>query len=124
MSYNESLNNNSNYPLMTQSEWDNAPWNQRDPEPVEVEVQVTIVLTKNIKLPVTDYIVEPGGIDEDGVPMSQLYVFDDCDFHQALKDNVTLPHQLADLMEGCKLTKYDVADCKGWELEEVEISEI
>ena len=58
MSYNESLNNNSNYPLMSQSEWDNAPWNQRDPEPVEVEVQVTIVLTKNIKLPVTDYIVE------------------------------------------------------------------
>ena len=113
---------NYNYPMGADTP--DAPWNQRDPEPVEVEVQVSIARPKNIKLPVTDYIVEPGGIDEDGVPMSQLYVFDDCDFHQALKDNVTLPHQLADLMEGCKLTKYDVADCKGWELEEVEISEI
>ena len=30
MSYNESLNGNSNYPPMSQSEWDNAPWNQVD----------------------------------------------------------------------------------------------
>lgn len=124
MSYNESLNNNSNYPLMSQSEWDNAPWNQRDPEPVEVEVQVTLVLTKIVKVPVTDYIVEPGGIDEDGVPMSQLYVFDDCDFHQAVADNMTLPHQLADLIEHREFTKYDVEDCKDWELEEMEVTQV
>ena len=113
---------NYNYPMGADTP--DAPWNQRDPEPVEVEVQVTIVLTKNIKLPVTDYIVEPGGIDEDGVPMSQLYDFDDCDFHQAVADNMTLPHQLADLIENREFTKYDVEDCKDWEFEEVEISEI
>lgn len=113
---------NYNYPMGADTS--DAPWNQRDLEPVNVEVQVTIVLTKTIELPVTDYTVEPGGTNEDGLTVPDSYIFDDCDFEGALKDNVTLPHQLADLMEGCKLTKYDVADCKGWELEEVEISEI
>lgn len=28
MSYNESLSKSSNYPLMSQSEWVDAPWNQ------------------------------------------------------------------------------------------------
>ena len=41
MSYNESIDKNSNYPLMSQYEWDNAPWNQNDPE--EKEFKVTVI---------------------------------------------------------------------------------
>ena len=59
MSYNESLNNNSNYPLMSQSEWDNAPWNQSDPEEQEIEVTVSQTLSKSTTVTTSDYI--PGG---------------------------------------------------------------
>lgn len=113
---------NYNYPMGTDTS--DAPWNQRDPEPVNVEVQVTIVLTKTIELPVTDYIVEPGGIDEDGLTIPNLYIFDDCDFRKALKDNVILPHQLADLVDKGKVSKCNIEDCKNWELEDIEISEV
>lgn len=59
MSYNESLNGNSNYPPMSQSEWDNAPWNQSDPEEKEFEVTVSQTLSKSITVTTSDYI--PGG---------------------------------------------------------------
>ena len=59
MSYNESLNNNSNYPLMSQSEWDNAPWNQNDPEEKEFEVTISQTLSKSTTVTTSDYI--PGG---------------------------------------------------------------
>lgn len=59
MSYNESLNNNSNYPLMSQSEWDNAPWNQSDPEEKEFKVTVSQTLSKSTTVTTSDYI--PGG---------------------------------------------------------------
>ena len=59
MSYNESLNNNSNYPLMSQSEWDNAPWNQSGPEEKEFEVTVSQTLSKSTTVTTSDYI--PGG---------------------------------------------------------------
>ena len=42
MSYNESLSAHSNYPPMSQWEWDHAPWNQEEPEPREVEVTVSV----------------------------------------------------------------------------------
>ena len=59
MSYNESLDKNSNYPLMSQSEWDNAPWNQSDPEKKEFEVTVSQTLSKSTTVTTSDYI--PGG---------------------------------------------------------------
>lgn len=59
MSYNESLNGNSNYPPMSQSEWDNAPWNQSDPEEKEFKVTVSQTLSKSTTVTTSDYI--PGG---------------------------------------------------------------
>lgn len=56
MSYNESLNGNSNYPPMSQSEWDNAPWNQSDPEEKEFEVTVSQTLSKSTTVTTSDYI--------------------------------------------------------------------
>lgn len=59
MSYNESLNPNSNYPPMSQSQWDAAPWNEVVVPEREFEVDVEIVLHKTA-IPVTtdDYMPE------------------------------------------------------------------
>ena len=72
MSYNESKSSQSNYPLMTDSEWENAPWNEEPMEEVKVNVvascyfQATVLLSRNevkratIGVPIREEgIVEP-----------------------------------------------------------------
>ena len=76
MSYNESLNSNSNYPPMSQSEWDNAPWNEVELPPKDVEVTVSITVSRTMKVPVTDYIIDDEGID-----------FSRCDLNKAVEDS-------------------------------------
>ena len=81
MSYNESLNSNSNYPPMSQSEYDRAPWNEVELPPKDVEVTVSITVSKTMKVPVTDYIIADEGID-----------FSSCDLNKAVKDSGYLPN--------------------------------
>lgn len=50
MSYNTSNNSNSNYPTMSQSEWDDAPFNQPLEQTEEVEVTISMTLSKSVKV--------------------------------------------------------------------------
>lgn len=90
MSYNESLSAHSNYPPMSQWEWDHAPWNQEEPEPQEVEVTVSVTISKTMKIEVDDYSRDGEDID-----------FSDCDLREAAKD------QLPDL-KGWEIDDYEV----------------
>ena len=82
MSYNESLRANSNYPPMSQSDWDRAPWNEVELPPKEVEVTISAIVSKTTKVPVTDYTIdEEGEID-----------FSNCDLKKAVEENVRLPN--------------------------------
>lgn len=81
MSYNESLNSNSNYPLMSQSEWDKSPWNEVELPPKDVEVTVSITVSRTMKVPVTDYIIDDEGVD-----------FSSCNLIKAVKDSGKLPN--------------------------------
>ena len=47
---NNSISNNSNYPLMSDSEYDNAPFNQPSEQIEEVEVTISITLSKSVKI--------------------------------------------------------------------------
>ena len=60
MSYNESLRLDSNYPPMSQSDWDRAPWNE-DEGMEEIEVTVLVSLEKTLKLQV------PKGYEHDDI---------------------------------------------------------
>ena len=82
MSYNESLRANSNYPPMSQSDWDRAPWNEVELPPKEGEVTVSVTISKTTKVPVMDYI-----IDEEGEAD-----FSNCDLKKAVEENIKLPN--------------------------------
>ena len=97
MSYNQSLANNSNYPPMSQSDWDRAPWNEEENPPVKVKVDVTITLTKTIEVEVDDYTVERETYR--GRVVSEDYDFSDCDLRKAVDDQLPRP--------------------KGWEIDDV-----
>lgn len=82
MSYNKSLRANSNYPPMSQSDWDRAPWNEVEQPPKDVEVTISAIVSKTIKVPVRDYIIdEEGNID-----------FSECDLKKAVEENIRLPN--------------------------------
>lgn len=63
MSYNESLNSNSNYPPMSQSDWDSAPWNQVDTPEKEFEITCCQVLSRTVTVTTNNYIPGACGVD-------------------------------------------------------------
>lgn len=81
--------NNYDYPLGADTK--GAPWNQEDPKPQEVEVTVSITLSKTVKIKVDDYTAEED-VDEDGGHYIN-YDFSECDLKFAVEEQVTLPNE-------------------------------
>ncbi len=123
MSYNESLKSNSNYPPMSQAEWDNAPWNQEDPEEKEIEVTVSITLSKIVKVKVTDYEFHDAGKDEDGNYYEDVD-FSCCDLKKAVEEQIALPQDAHMLIKPTTDNeKSAVEDLKGWTVDDFEVVE-
>ena len=74
MSYNESLNPNSNYPLMSQSQWDNAPFNDVPIEPYEFDCTITQTVQKYVGVETKSYNMEVD--EEDGHVYREPYEAD------------------------------------------------
>lgn len=66
MSYRYIKNFNSNYPLMSQRELKNAPWNEVSVPGIERDCEVTETISRRITLSTTDYSVEEDWNDEFG----------------------------------------------------------
>lgn len=99
-----------------------APWNQCDPKEEEVEVLVSITLSKSVKIKVKDYIVADEGKDEDGDYFKSLD-FSDCDLKGAVEEQLYLPHQLN---VACSLPNVHIPpsvkeDFDGWNVDELEV---
>ena len=59
-----------------------APWNEVELPPKEVEVTISAIVSKTMKVPVRDYTIdEEGNID-----------FSDCDLKKAVEENIRLPN--------------------------------
>ena len=63
MSYNESLNPNSNYPHMTQSQWNSAPWNEPYVPEKDFDVTCCQVLSRTATVTTNNYIPGACGVD-------------------------------------------------------------
>lgn len=84
------MNNSSNYPVG--AEYDsNAPWNKESNKPQEVEVTVSITLSRTVKIKVDDYTAEEE-IGEDGEHFIN-YDFSKCDLEEAVREQITLPNE-------------------------------
>lgn len=120
---------NYNYP--PGSDTPDAPWNEIEYPDKEIEVTVSITLSKTVKINVNDYIIETDQ-DEDG--KYDYYDFTECDLKGALEAQVTLPQNLAEFTE--RIFNYDlnlksvdmpkylkdaINDCKDWNIDDYEI---
>lgn len=79
-----------NYPTMSQNEESNAPWNQVDNPEKEIEVTVSVTLSKTLKISVSDYEITNSGKDEDGQYIEDLD-FSNCDLKEAVENQYILP---------------------------------
>lgn len=108
-----------------------APWNQVDLPEREIEVTISVTLSKTVKVMVDDYEIDMDA-DEDGRYLS--YDFSNCDLNKAVEDQVVLPQNLAEFTErmfnidldlkAAGMSKYlkdAITDCKNWSVDEMEV---
>ena len=110
---------------------DNDSYEQEDLPSKEVEVTISVTLSKTVKVMVDDYVVEEDA-DEDGRYLS--YDYSDCDLQRAVEEQVVLPQNLAEYTENMfnhdlnlkavgmpRYLKDAIADCKDWCVDEMEV---
>lgn len=104
---------NYNYPMGADTP--DAPWNQADNPEREVEVLVSITLSKTVKVKVSDYTIE-GDKDEDNNYFESID-YSDCDFKSAVESQIVLPHEAYKYItsSGNKSVKEEL---QGWDIDE------
>lgn len=132
----------SNYPCMSQSELERAPWNQEDSDCVDVNVCVSVSLSKSTTVSVTDYTAiqwEDYDHDIDGSTYHYGgvgYDFSDCNFTEAFSQQDYSPIDLLEILkiyveadingsfhtEGGN-AKAILSACQGWTTDEMEVIE-
>ena len=80
--------NNYNYPMGADTK--GAPWNQADNPEREIEVTVSVTLSKTVKIKVSDYEIADSGKDEDGEYFEDID-YSNCDLKGAVEEQIVLP---------------------------------
>lgn len=97
----------------------NAPWNQVDNPEREVEVLVSVTLSKTFKVRVSDYTITDSGKDEDGLYFEDID-YSECNLKQVVEEQVTLPQEAYKYItsSGNKSVKEEL---KGWDVDDFEV---
>lgn len=108
---------NYNYPMGADTP--RAPWNQVDNPEREVEVLVSITLSKTFKVRVSDYIITDSGKDEEGLYFEDID-YSECDLKRAVEEQIVLPQEAHKYItsSGNKLVKEEL---KGWDVDDFEV---
>lgn len=109
---------NYNYPIG--SDTPNAPWNQINLPEREIEVLVSVTLSKTVKIGVDDYKIVDCGKDEDGNYFKDID-YSECDLKGAVESQIVLPQEAhiyvkTNTREGSKAH----LDLVGWNVDEME----
>ena len=98
----------------------NAPYNEKEPKPIKVKLDVYLTIHKVVEVETDKYYAFAGEIN-DGEYLPPSIEFDEQEIENDFLEQTTLPHQLAQLVERDEVTKWDLADASGWDLDDVEI---
>jgi hypothetical protein len=99
----------------------NAPWNQEELPEREIEVTVSVTLSKTVKIKVSDYTITDSGKDEDGEYFEDVD-YSDCDLKGAVEEQITLPQNAWDyIAPKSKKEVQAIFDLKGWNVDEMEV---
>lgn len=101
----------------------NAPWNQADNPEREIEVTVSVTLSKTVKIKVSDYEITDSGKDEDGEYFEDID-YSNCDLKGAVEEQIVLPQKAWNyIAPKSKKEVNAVFDLKGWNVDDFEVIE-
>ena len=90
----------------------NAPWNQEDIPEREVEVTVSVTLSKTLKIEVSDYTVD----SENNVDYS------DCNLREAVENQIILPQEAYKYVNPYTFNKHEtIEDLSNWDVDDFEV---
>lgn len=93
-----------------------APYNEVDPPEKEIEVCVSITLSKTVKVKVSDYTIE-SGTDEEGEHFEDID-YSSCDLEKAVLEQITLPQNACiHMLPQTKICE----DLAGWNVDDLEV---
>ena len=96
----------------------NAPWNQADNPEREIEVTVSVTLSKTVKIKVSDYEITDSGKDEDGEYFEDID-YSNCDLKGAVEEQVILPQSAHMYVKGNSKVQEDLSN---WYVDDLEIN--
>lgn len=102
---------------------EDAPWNQVDNPEREIEVTVSVTLSKTVKIKVSDYEITDSGKDEDGEYFEDID-YSNCDLKGAVEEQIVLPQKAWDyIAPKSKKEVNAIFDLKGWNVDDFEVIE-
>lgn len=110
---------NYNYPMGADTK--DAPWNQVDNPEREIEVTVSVTLSKTVKIKVSDYEITDSGKDEDGEYFEDID-YSKCDLKRAVEEQITLPQDAYKYVKG-EFNNDQRNDLEGWDVDDFEVIE-
>lgn len=110
---------NYNYPMGADTK--DAPWNQVDNPEREIEVTVSVTLSKTVKIKVSDYSITDSGKDEDGEYFEDID-YSKCDLKRAVEEQITLPQDAYKYVKG-EFNNDQRNDLEGWDVDDFEVIE-
>lgn len=116
---------NYNYPIG--SDTPDAPWSQTDNPEREIEVTISITLSRTAKIKVTDYEVADFGIDEDGMHFEDID-YSNCDLTTAVQEQITLPNVAVGILRRLALSSGKCSESENiennlgaWNVDDLEV---
>ena len=101
-----------------------APWNQKELPEKEIEVTVSITLSKTVKIKVSDYTIYSNE-DENGNHFEDID-YSDCNLKEAVEKQVYLPQEAGQLISAFAITPVSksiaiIEDLSNWNVDEMEV---
>ena len=102
----------------------NAPYNQKELPEKEIEVTVSITLSKTVKIKVSDYTIYSNE-DENGKCFDEID-YSDCNLKEAVEKQMYLPQEAGQLINDFAINPVSkniaiVEDLSNWNVDEMEV---
>lgn len=108
----------NNYDYPEGSDTPDAPWNEEPIKPKQINVTVSVTLSKTVPVKVTDYTTV---IDK---KTGDIYIdYSDCDLKEAVKEQRYLPQEAGDVLKDSYVASLErVADeFSNWNVDDFEV---
>lgn len=116
----DSMYDNYNYPVGADNA--EAPWNQVDNPEREIEVTVSVTLSKTVKIKVSDYQITDSGKDEDGEYFEDID-YSNCDLKEAVVNQTYLPSDAGIILRDSDVSSLEsiADDFLDWNVDDFEV---